>query len=69
MAEVNFVVSGGGEVIPLEVKAEVNLQAKSLKTYCEKFQPPLALRVSISDYHKQETLTDMPLYAIGLCEI
>jgi hypothetical protein len=57
------------EVIPLEVKVEVNLQAKSLKVYCEKFQPPLALHVSMSDCHKQKTLTYLPLYAIGLCEI
>ena len=40
-AEVDFVVDNGSDVIPVEVKAEVNLQAKSLKVYREKFHPKL----------------------------
>ena len=39
-AEVDFMIDTGSDVIPIEVKAELNLQAKSLKVYREKFDPP-----------------------------
>jgi hypothetical protein len=51
-------------VIPLEVKAEVNLRAKSLKVYREKFSPEVSVRTSMSDYNKTDGLVDMPLYAV-----
>lgn len=63
--EVNFVVDTGGRVMPLEVKAETNLRAKSLKTYREKFSPELAIRTSMADYRKEDGLVNLPLYAIG----
>ena len=64
-AEVDFVVQHQGEVIPIEVKAEENLQAKSLKVYHEKFNPKTSVRISMSDYRKQEWMTNLPLYAIS----
>lgn len=62
--EVDFVVDTGGRVMPLEVKAETNLRAKSLKTYREKFSPELAIRTSMADYRKEDGLVNLPLYAI-----
>ncbi len=59
--EIDFVVDNGYSIVPIEVKAEINLRAKSLKTYCEKFNPPLAIRTSMADYKKEEIL-DIPLY-------
>ncbi len=38
-AEIDFVVDNGSAVIPIEVKAETNLKAKSLKMYQESFSP------------------------------
>jgi ATPase len=64
-AEVDFIVQRQQAIVPLEVKAEENLRAKSLKSYCEQFQPPLALRVSMSDYRQESWLTNVPLYAIS----
>ena len=63
--EVDFVVDTGEQIIPVEVKAEVNLRAKSLKTYREKFSPEIAVRTSMADYKKEEGLVNLPLYAIG----
>ncbi len=63
-AEVDFVVQLAGDVIPLEVKAEENLRAKSLKSYITKYSPKMALRVSMSPYRKEVNLTNLPLYAI-----
>jgi len=64
-AEVDFLIDNGEVVIPLEVKAEVNLQAKSLKTFREKFNPKISLRTSMADYKKEDWLINLPLYAIG----
>ena len=62
--EVDFVVDTGEHIIPVEVKAEANLRAKSLKTYYEKYSPEISVRTSMSDYKKEEWLTNLPLYAI-----
>lgn len=62
--EVDFVVDTGEHIIPVEVKAEVNLRAKSLKTYQEKFSPEISIRTSMSDYKKEEWLINLPLYMI-----
>lgn len=62
--EVDFVVDTGEDIIPIEVKAEVNLKAKSLRTYMEKFEPTLAVRTSMADYRKEDNLVDLPLYVV-----
>lgn len=64
MAEVDFVIDNGRQIIPIEVKAEVNLQAKSLKSYRDKFQPELSLRTSMADYKRDDWLLNLPLWAI-----
>ena len=74
MAEIDFLVQQGMELVPVEVKAELNLTAKSLKFYCQKFTPALAIRTSMAKYHTQQltvgegkicTQLDIPLYAIS----
>ena len=65
-AEVDFVIQRGGHIIPIEVKAEENLKAKSLKSYREKYRPALSLRFSMSDYREQEDLVNIPLYAVPM---
>lgn len=74
MAEIDFLVQQGMELVPMEVKAELNLTAKSLKFYCQKFTPALAIRTSMAKYHTQQltvgegkicTQLDIPLYAIS----
>jgi predicted AAA+ superfamily ATPase len=64
-AEVDFVFKVNGVVYPLEVKAEENLQSKSLKTYAEKYKPELCLRASMKDFRNDGWLENIPLYAIG----
>lgn len=64
-AEVDFVIDSGSNVIPAEVKAEVNLHATSLKVYREKFQPKLSIRTSMSGYKKENWLLNLPLWAVG----
>lgn len=62
--EVDFILDTGEQIVPVEVKAEVNLKAKSLKTYREKFSPAISVRTSMADYRKEEWLVNLPLYAV-----
>lgn len=63
-AEVDFVLQRGQSIIPIEVKAEENLKAKSLRTYVEQYQPPQAIRYSMADYREQDWMVNVPLYAV-----
>ena len=62
--EVDFLVQGNSSIIPIEVKAEENLQAKSLKAFVEKYNPKYAVRTSMSDYREETWLINIPLYHI-----
>ncbi|MDY3979137.1 MAG: ATP-binding protein [Tidjanibacter sp.] len=65
VAEVDFVVQLNDKVIPIEVKAEENLKAKSLKSFNDKYKPELSIRTSMSDFRAEKNLTNLPLYAIS----
>ena len=65
-AKVDFVVQQKQAVIPIEVKAEENLKAKSLKVYVEQFQPERAFRFSMADYREQDWLVNVPLYGVSI---
>lgn len=63
--EVDFVLQHSGNVIPVEVKAKENLNAKSLKYFVESSRLTFGVRTSMSDYRVQEKLINLPLYAIS----
>ena len=62
--EIDFLLHGRTTIIPVGVKAEENLRAKSLKAYQEKFSPEVSVRTSMADFKKEEWLVNLPLYAI-----
>lgn len=62
--EIDFMLQAPGSVIPVEVKAEENLRAKSLRAFCEKYHPKHAVRTSMSDFREQDWMTNIPLYNI-----
>ena len=66
--EIDFLLQGKSSVLPVEVKAEENLKAKSLKAFVEKYHPENAVRTSMSDYREQEWMTNIPLYNICCIE-
>ena len=61
-AEVDFLVQHEGEIIPIEVKATTNLQSKSLRTYCAKFSPSVAIRTSLGGFGVANGIYSIPLY-------
>lgn len=64
-AGIDFLLNTGNAVVPLEVKAEVNLQSKSLRAFADKFHPPVSVRSTMADYKQEDWLLNLPLYAIG----
>lgn len=64
-AEIDFVIQTDGYVIPVEVKATTNLQAKSLKVYREKFEPEISIRTSLADFEINNGLYNIPLFMAG----
>lgn len=62
--EIDFLIDDGEKIIPLEVKAEINLRAKSLKSYRDKYAPKISTRASMADYKEHDGLVDLPLYVI-----
>jgi uncharacterized protein len=66
IAEIDFLIQISGNVIPVEVKAAENLKAKSLRSFRDKYHPKISVRTSMSDYREEPTMTNIPLYAVGL---
>lgn len=62
--EIDFLLQYEAEVIPVEVKAEENLQSKSLRTFIDKHPQLHGVRFSMSNYREQDWLTNYPLYAV-----
>jgi predicted AAA+ superfamily ATPase len=64
-AEVDFLIQAGRRVIPVEVKSAANPRAKSLKTYIDKNDPEVAVRLSPADFRRNGVIIDLPLYAVS----
>lgn len=64
-AEIDFIAQLNGAIYPIEVKAAENLQAKSLKSYRQQFNPKKSIRTSMADFHDEGWLLNLPLYMIN----
>lgn len=63
--EIDFLLQDDEDaIVPLEVKAETNVRAKSLRQFVADNQSPKAFRISMSDYKEEEWVTNVPLYAV-----
>ena len=64
VAEIDFLVSDGMGIYPLECKAGYTMNAKSLKSYKEKYSPSWSFRTSLLPYEKNSEAhtTNLPLY-------
>ena len=61
--EIDFIILKDSKIIPIEVKAEENLQAKSLRAFVSKYPDTRGVRISMSDYREQDWMENLPLYA------
>lgn len=64
-AEIDFLLEHQNNICPVEVKAQENLHAKSLKAFYQKHAPQVSIRTSLSDFRKDDWLTNLPLYAVS----
>ena len=62
--EIDFIIQQEMHCIPIEVKAEENLRARSLRAFCEKYKPDIAIRCSMSNYREQDWMVNVPLYVV-----
>ena len=62
--EQDFLIQKGKSAVPIEVKAQDNIRSQSLKAYCAKYKPDMAIRLSTKNYMEQEWLINVPLYAV-----
>ena len=62
--EIDFLLQQEEKILPIEVKAEENLQAKSLRAFIERNPGLQGIRLSMSPYREQDWLTNYPLYSV-----
>lgn len=62
--ELDFLIQYTGTISPIEVKAEENLQSKSLSTFVKNNEGLHGIRFSMSPYRKQDWMTNVPLHSI-----
>lgn len=63
-AELDFLIQYQNNIIPVEAKATINLQAKSLKSFRQKYEPKISIRTSLADFEENAGLFNIPLYDI-----
>jgi uncharacterized protein len=67
-AEVDYLLSAGSKVLPLEVKAGKSGTLKSLHLFLSKYGTPLGVRVSQHNRSLENSLLSVPLYAMHTLE-
>lgn len=63
-SEVDFIFSYKNKIVPVEAKAGLAVHAQSLKVFCKKYEPEIAIRTSLKDYRMDNNLLNLPLYLL-----
>lgn len=64
-AEVDFVIQCGKEIVPIEVKSERNVKARSLAEYNKKYTPKYSVKTSMKHEVGGGGVVSIPLYLIS----
>lgn len=67
-AEVDFIVQSGAHIVPIEVKSEKNVKARSLAEYRKKYEPQYAVKTSMREETTGTEVLNIPLYLISSME-
>lgn len=62
LSEIDFLVQSGARIVPIEVKAEVNVKSKSLSAFIQKHPDLTGLRLSLLPFQTQDWMENRPLY-------
>ncbi len=64
--EIDFLIQDEDDaIVPLEVKAETNVKAKSLRQFVTDCSSKKAYRISMNPYKQEDWVTNIPLYAVN----
>lgn len=63
-SEVDYIFSYKNHIIPMEAKAGMNLHAQSLKIFCEKYHPGIAIRTSLKEFRIDGNMMNLPLFEL-----
>lgn len=64
--EMDFLMQREGALLPVEVKGGTSIKSTSLHNYLMEHPGIQAIRYSMLPYKKQDFLTNIPLYAVGI---
>lgn len=64
--ELDFLIQKDSKIVPIEVKAEENVRAKSLQQFIKEHPQIKGLRISMMGYQEQDWLINIPLYSVGI---
>lgn len=64
--EMDFLMQREGALLPVEVKGGTSIKSTSLHNYLMEHPDIQAIRYSMLPYKKQDFLTNIPLYAVGI---
>jgi len=67
-AEVDFILQSASEIVPVEVKSERNVKARSLAEYRKKYMPKYSVKTSMKNETNGEEVLNIPLYLISALE-
>lgn len=62
-AEIDFVILRDNKIIPVEVKSNDNVRARSLSVFCQRFEPEYSIRISTRNIGVENNIRSIPLYA------
>ena len=65
-AEVDFLIQKDGDIIPVEVKANLHSKSKSLDVLRTKYNPIYSIRISGRNFGFENGIKSIPLYATHL---
>lgn len=63
-SEVDYIFSYKNKIIPVEAKAGLTVHAQSLKVFCKKYEPKVAIRTSLKDFKINNEIWNVPLYEL-----
>lgn len=64
IAEIDFLIQKEFDIIPIEVKSSIHTKSRSLNLFKEKYQPPIAIRISEKNFGFENGIKSVPLYAV-----
>jgi len=64
IAELDFVLQKGNDIIPVEVKTGIRTKSRSLSVFCEKYKPSYSIRISSKNFGFENNIKSVPLYAV-----